>query len=133
MGRGITQYNATYRISAGGEIKPQITSEYFAKDQDYANLGFPGKGSRVADIDWDELVRKSCQMEASVNNRMNFENCNSSIFYAKNGLTIGQNGKPVAVNGTGTLLVEGDLEIKGDLYYEDAEADEISDMDSMGV
>lgn len=122
---GIKKYNATYRITSNGDIKPQITSAQGWTEGDYHDFGYPGGLSTIAPIDFDDLKAKAITVtDSKVANDGKLDLGNDGIFL----LESGSNSDPVlysnksdrlVIEGRGTLLVEGNLRIINDLYYED--------------
>lgn len=127
---GVKKYNATYRITSGGEVKPQITSAQGWTEGNYHAFGYPGINviDTVAPIDFDDLKSKATTVtDSNVANDGGLDLGTDGIILLKSGSLL-PNSDPVlysnksdrlVIKGRGTLLVEGNLRIINDLYYED--------------
>ncbi len=139
---GVQKYNATYRITSDGEIKPQITSERGWSEGDYQNFGYPGIGGTIAPIDFESLrLQADIQTDDEIAQagELDFTQSTNGIILLQSGssksdASLGSNGDRLIVRGTGTLLVDGNLRILKDLYYADSLADQPTpEIDSMAV
>lgn len=146
------RYNATYRITSGGQIKPQFTSEFEEKTGDvwwrqgnYIDFTFPGPTGSVAEIDWNSLSNRAVELsdkDVAEMGEINFNDSNFSSRIVK--LTPSFNRSDVylwsrytdriLIKGKGTLLVDGNLRVFSNLYYEDgAEISDPRNISSLGV
>lgn len=133
------RYNATYRITSGGEIKPQFTSQWGEasgssawSEEDYIDFTFPGPAGSVAEIDWSSLSEQAVELSdenVAKTGLIDFTDPSFSSGVVK--LTPGlsksdvylwsQNSDRVLIKGKGTLLIDGNLRVLSNLYYEDGE------------
>lgn len=130
LGVDVQKFNATYRITSGGVVKPQITSAQGWTEGNYHEFGYPGINviGTVAPIDFESLKTDAVTLYDDVlanDQKGELDFITNPVIWLKTKLlngdpTLYSNKKDrLTIIGTGTLLVDGNLQIKTDLYYQD--------------
>jgi len=149
------RYNSTYCINASGVIG-NVSSENTCKLESLNDLAFPNVansytnilgtidrgsvgGSGILGGKYGELI--TIDIVDAVKQDLSAQLTNScmdgKIYYFTGDLTIDEeltfnNGTALTDNGSGLIVVEGDLNIDSDIFYEDASVARIKQLASIG-
>ena len=132
LGAPQDRYNASYCILASGSII-NLSSEINCLEADYRDLGFPGAGNSYKNIlgmidfgrilNGNQLVFADADIDANLPRDLAgqvyyFQEDDLNSFTIDNPITF-YNARNLNSSGAGTVVVDGDLHINNNMYYED--------------